>query len=323
MKVSICVPVYGVEKHIERCAKSLFEQTMKDDIEFIFVNDCTPDKSIEILEKVLAEYPSRKNQVKIIHHEQNKGLTGARNTALLNATGDYIIHCDSDDWIDADFCRRLYEVAVENQADVAVCPLSLELADDSVFKRLQLPNGGIESWFAESFHSAEFNSLCNKLFARDIALDPAIRVPDNITMAEDLLRTTQMLLKCSKGVTTDLVCYHYFYGNSGSSTMNYSLKTFTSETAAVEILTSVLPEKYALQRNASLGLLLLSGLCSEGVSLKQLRRSVGRQEHRKALKNPRIALLKRLILLMAYISLAMAKLCCRILLKIKQKTRMA
>ena len=53
IKVSVCIPVYGVEKYIEKCARSLFEQTMTDNIEFIFVNDCTPDKSIEVLEKVL------------------------------------------------------------------------------------------------------------------------------------------------------------------------------------------------------------------------------------------------------------------------------
>ena len=91
-RVSVCIPVYGVEKYIERCARSLFEQTMTDGIEFIFVNDCTKDNSIEILEKVLEEYPHRKEQVKIIHHEKNRGLVAARNTGLEHATGDYIIH---------------------------------------------------------------------------------------------------------------------------------------------------------------------------------------------------------------------------------------
>lgn len=68
-KVSILVPVYGVEKYIERCARSLFEQTY-DNIEYIFVDDCTKDRSIEILQKVLEDYPNRKNQVKILNHEK-------------------------------------------------------------------------------------------------------------------------------------------------------------------------------------------------------------------------------------------------------------
>ena len=69
-KISVCIPVYGVEKYIERCARSLFEQTMTDGIEFIFVNDCTKDRSIEILENVLTEYPARQKQTRIIHHKK-------------------------------------------------------------------------------------------------------------------------------------------------------------------------------------------------------------------------------------------------------------
>ena len=96
MKVSILVPVYGVEKYIERCARSLFEQTYED-LEYIFVDDCSPDNSIEILKNTLENYPKRKEQVKIIHHDKNQGLSGARNTALSHATGDYVIFVDSDD----------------------------------------------------------------------------------------------------------------------------------------------------------------------------------------------------------------------------------
>ena len=88
--VSILVPVYGVEKYIERCARSLFEQTYEN-LEYIFVDDCTPDKSIEILKRVIEDYPNRKNQVRIIHHEHNRGLAAARNTALDAATSEFYL----------------------------------------------------------------------------------------------------------------------------------------------------------------------------------------------------------------------------------------
>ena len=65
-KVSICVPVYGVEKYIERCARSLFEQTYED-VEYVFVDDCTQDRSVELLQNVIENYPSRKDKVRIIH----------------------------------------------------------------------------------------------------------------------------------------------------------------------------------------------------------------------------------------------------------------
>ena len=76
-KVSVIVPVYGVEKYMERCARSLFEQTL-DDIEYLFIDDCTPDRSIEILQQVLEEYPHRKPQVTIHRMEQNSGQAAVR-----------------------------------------------------------------------------------------------------------------------------------------------------------------------------------------------------------------------------------------------------
>ena len=98
-KISILVPIYGVEHYIERCARSLFEQTYPD-IEYVFVDDCSSDQSIAVLEKVMEDYPLRKPHVKIIHHERNKGLSAARNTALEASAGDYVMHVDSDDYIE-------------------------------------------------------------------------------------------------------------------------------------------------------------------------------------------------------------------------------
>ena len=80
MKVSVLVPVYGVEKYIERCAVSLFEQTHRD-MEYVFVNDCTPDRSISILRSVIERYPDRAPQVRIIDNEVNRGVGATR--ALL------------------------------------------------------------------------------------------------------------------------------------------------------------------------------------------------------------------------------------------------
>lgn len=99
-KVSVIVPIYGVEKYIERCARSLFEQTL-DDIEYIFVDDCSPDKSIEILNAVIADYPQKIPYIKIIQHKKNKGLPLARRSGWKAATGEYIANCDSDDWVDS------------------------------------------------------------------------------------------------------------------------------------------------------------------------------------------------------------------------------
>ena len=118
--VSIIVPIYNVEKYIERCIRSLFEQTM-DDVEYIFVDDCTPDQSMAILRHLMEEYEFRNLNIKIISHEHNKGLPSARNTGLAAATGDYIFHCDSDDWMEKDAMEKMYQAAQANQADIVWC----------------------------------------------------------------------------------------------------------------------------------------------------------------------------------------------------------
>ena len=115
--VSILVPIYKVEKYIERCAISLFEQTY-DNIEYIFVDDCLPDNSISILKEVVERYPQRKNKVCILHHEKNRGLSAARNTAINAASGLFISHVDSDDYLDPDAIKLLVEKQLETGADI-------------------------------------------------------------------------------------------------------------------------------------------------------------------------------------------------------------
>ena len=118
--VSVIIPIYNVEKFIEECARSLFEQTLKD-VEYIFVNDCTPDDSMEVLRKVIEAYPQRAPMVKIVVKPQNEGLPAARKSGLEEAEGDYIAHCDSDDWMEPNMLERMYLEARAYDADAVVC----------------------------------------------------------------------------------------------------------------------------------------------------------------------------------------------------------
>ena len=123
-KVSICVPIYNVEKYIERCVVSLFEQTY-DNLEYIFVNDCSTDLSIDILMEVIDRYPKRKNDVRIIQHENNRGLSAARNTAVYNCTGEFVFHVDSDDYVAKNAVKCLVDQQLKTDADIvsgqAIC----------------------------------------------------------------------------------------------------------------------------------------------------------------------------------------------------------
>lgn len=119
-KISVCIPVYKVEKYIEKCARSLFESTL-DDIEFLFCDDCSPDKSIEYLKAIIKEYPERAESIKILYHEKNLGHSEVFKTLLTNASGEYIITCDSDDWVEPDMYKKMYTIAKKENADVIGC----------------------------------------------------------------------------------------------------------------------------------------------------------------------------------------------------------
>jgi glycosyltransferase involved in cell wall biosynthesis len=119
-KVSVVIPVYGVEKYIKRCAEALFKQTIKE-IEFVFVDDSTKDNSIDILNEVINLYPNRRDDIKVVHHNQNRGLPQARKTGILYCTGEYIAHCDSDDWPETNMYETMYDEAIRTNSDIVVC----------------------------------------------------------------------------------------------------------------------------------------------------------------------------------------------------------
>ena len=102
-KISVLIPVYNVENYVERCITSVLNQTMQEGVEVIIVNDCTPDRSMEIIRETLCVHLKKNGMtVRIVEHKINRGLAAVRNTAMNYATGDYIIHIDSDDYIEPD-----------------------------------------------------------------------------------------------------------------------------------------------------------------------------------------------------------------------------
>lgn len=119
-KVGVVVPIWNVAPYIERCVESLMKQTL-DDMQFVFVDDASPDNSFEILNKVLSRYPNRLNQVVVLRHTTNKGLPSARKTGLEAVSAEYVVHCDGDDWIEPTMYEKMYLTACKNDADMVVC----------------------------------------------------------------------------------------------------------------------------------------------------------------------------------------------------------
>lgn len=114
-EVSIIVPVYKVEPYLNKCVDSILAQTFTD-FECILVDDGSPDSC----GKICDEYVQKDSRVKVIHQE-NQGLSAARNSGLDMASGAWIVFVDSDDWIEPDAVEVLYRAALQNDADMAVC----------------------------------------------------------------------------------------------------------------------------------------------------------------------------------------------------------
>lgn len=213
-KVSVIIPVYGVEKYIERCARSLFEQTL-DDIEYLFIDDCTPDRSIEILEQVLEEYPHRKPQVTIHRMELNGGQAKAREWAIKNSTGDYIIHCDSDDWVDIDYYNALYDKAIEAGADIVVSDFKLS---DGNHEEIHSGIREIDNFLSDMMYSKVTWSLWNKLVSRSVYSKGFVAPQANV--GEDMAIILQLSKMVEKVEYVSNVYYYYYYNQE--STMNVS-----------------------------------------------------------------------------------------------------
>jgi len=113
-KVSIILAVYNVEQYLPRCLDSIVNQTLSD-IEIICVNDCSMDKSLQ----VLMEYANKDRRIRIINLTENKGAAVARNEGLKIANGEYLAFVDPDDYVDLDFYEKLYNLAILNNLDIA------------------------------------------------------------------------------------------------------------------------------------------------------------------------------------------------------------
>lgn len=221
MKVSVIVPIYKVEAFIERCVTTLMEQTLRG-VEYIFVDDATPDRSIQILEEVIASYPERKEQVRIVHHEENKGLPAARNTGLALATGEYIFHCDSDDYVEPTMLEDLYHAAQTQEADIVWCDWYLTFAENERYMKQPCFNTPMEALKAMLSGGMKYN-VWNKLVRRTLYTDNNIEFPSGYGMGEDM--TMMMLFAHAQKVAyIPKAYYHYVKTNANAFSQTYSDK---------------------------------------------------------------------------------------------------
>jgi glycosyltransferase involved in cell wall biosynthesis len=206
-KVSVVIPIYGVERYIEKCVRSLFEQTL-DSIEYIFVNDCTPDASMDIVKRVVQEYPQRMEQLVIINHPYNMGGGKARKTGIKAASGEYIIHCDSDDWVDIHMYEDLYEKAKREGLDCVICSSYYGTDGKSCsIERAEVPLDKYE-FIEQLLYWKTPVTLYSFLVKRDVYQSPQLMMPA-YHMSEDRVYSLQFVYLANNYGFTDTPYYYY------------------------------------------------------------------------------------------------------------------
>lgn len=236
--VSILIPVYGVERYIRTCAESLFEQTYPE-IEYIFVDDCTPDRSIGVLREVMSRYPARAARVSLLRHQHNSGVGTARATAMAAATGQWLMHVDSDDSLPPTAVETLVRRMEETGADI-VDGAYREWADGRVLPPCLPYHGPTRSLLRMMLcHNVVQHQLWARLYRRSLFAEHGIDFEPGIDYCEDYAVVTRALLHARRA-WTDEVVYLYRTDNSSSYTHQVSIRNLTSNLRSNQVVTSYL-----------------------------------------------------------------------------------
>ena len=234
-KVSVLVPIYGVEKYIERCARSLFEQTYSD-IEYIFVDDCSQDKSIDILHDVMADYPNRRVQTRIIQHKYNRGLAAARNTAVDASSGEYLMHIDSDDFLDLNAVEILVNKANNTKADILIFGTRIIAKDGKRINNSPVYFDNKVAYIKSILLHSTPASIWNKFYHAAFYKSSGIRSIDGVNYGEDYAVTPRLIYKACSIETMDSSFYNYELNNSNSYTNQISVNNIKELKLATEVL---------------------------------------------------------------------------------------
>lgn len=226
-KVSVIIPVYNVSKYIERCAHSLLNQSLKE-MEFIFVDDCSSDDSVLRLKKVISQYQERNEYVKIIHHTKNLGLTSARNSGLSVATGEFIAHCDSDDYVHPDMYKLLYERALSADADLVLCDFYFSLPNNVLHEHKTIAVTSKQDTI-KNYIAYGWTVVWNMIVKKSIYDKYNLHSPEHVTYCEDFFLTIRQLVYAEKIAKVDKPLYYYNRANVSSIMHNLNHSSMLDE----------------------------------------------------------------------------------------------
>ena len=200
IKVSVVVPVYNVEKYIDKCLNSLVNQTFND-YEILVVNDGSPDNSQKIVDRYVSDYPDKV----FSYIKENGGISSVRNFGILNAKGEYVVFIDSDDFVSENYIELLYNKMIENDNDIVFSDVYRKSQN-----KLDLMLG-----FNDRGGTFKQNALLslpavwNKMYKKSLFINNNIFYPENIPFGEDLAVTSKLILHAKKIGYVNTPLYYY------------------------------------------------------------------------------------------------------------------
>ena len=219
MKISVLVPVYGVEKYIARCAESLFGQTYED-LEYVFVDDCTTDRSMVVLHEVMERWPGRKGQVRILRNDSNRGIGYTRQRLIDVATGDYVTFVDSDDYLPPRAMELLATEAARSGVEMvdgawrSVTPGGVGEAHMPYPERVE--GRYLKLMLCQDIVS---NRMWGRLIRRTLFTECGVSLVPGIDFSEDYSVMTRLLYFANRSTIDDTV---YFYSEENASSYTHT-----------------------------------------------------------------------------------------------------
>jgi glycosyltransferase involved in cell wall biosynthesis len=241
-KISLIVPIHNTERYLERCMQSLLAQTFAE-IEIICVDDASPDNSAAIVRKL-----ARKDKrIRLIRHQRNRGLGGARNSGIASARGVYVIGIDSDDYVLPTMMELLWQASGEGRAAVVACGMQVRGEEDKPLFDVTYPRKTIHNINNNvNFFSILNPSFCNKLWRKQLFTDNNISFPEN-QYFEDLA-ITPMLLHFASEIQVIPDALYCYVQRDGSIINSTSAKHILDHFKALDTLADFL-EAQGLQQS--------------------------------------------------------------------------
>lgn len=229
-KVSIIVPVYNVEKYVEKCLNSLISQSYKN-IEIILIDDGSKDNS----GKICDEYKRKDSRIKVVHKE-NAGVSEARNSGIQKVTGEYLCFVDADDFVMNDYIEYMHQLIVKDSSDIAICTKMF-----SNFNEKQTSDEMIENLDGENSVIRILNyrmpiGVYSRIFKKDLIDDNRIRFLKDIYMGEGFNFNVACFQKAKKVIISNYKVYYYRRDNVTSATSNFSIKKCENSLYAMKIM---------------------------------------------------------------------------------------